>query len=159
MSSSQATKVRRTSRRLDCKGISEVIAVMMIIAITIAGGVILYAYSSGLLGTLQGANPPQPYKHRLALEYYDWSPTTNLNLTLRNVGVAEALLADFFVDGVLATASFDSGCPAGVLSVQGSCRVTLSGFGTVVTGVGYLVKVVTVDGAIFSFTLVAGRIG
>ena len=39
------------------KGVSEVVAAMLLITITIAAATIFYIYSSGLLGSLTGAQP------------------------------------------------------------------------------------------------------
>ena len=84
---------RRVSKLLSGrKGISELVAALIMVMIVMAGAIIVYVYSSGMLGSLQGAQPQQgQYTNQIALEYYDWtrtlSPTLQtLKLTLRNVG-------------------------------------------------------------------------
>jgi flagellin-like protein len=143
------------------RGASEVIAAMLLIVITVAAAVLMYAYSSGLMGQLQGVAVQQPYLEQVSLDYYDWTALTTLKLTVRNVGAAKVTMADFFVAGMRNTTAltFGSGCnsPRGVLAVQSACVVTFpvpSGFAT--PGVAYSVKIVAKDGAVFSYSCIAG---
>lgn len=141
---------------------------MLLIVITVAAAVLLYVYASGLMGRLQGVAVQQPYLEDVALEYYDWTTITNgqlspLKLTLRNVGVAKVTMSDFFIAGVRNTTAltFGSGCnsPRGILAVQASCLVSFpmpSGF-TATSGNAYIVKIVTIDGAILSYSCIAGQ--
>lgn len=149
------------------RGASEVIAAMLLIVITVAASVLLYAYVSGLMGRLQGVAVQQPYLEQVSLDYYNWSPSlsptlSKLNLTLRNVGVAKVTMSDFFIAGIRNTTAltFGSGCnsPRGVLAVQASCLVTFpvpSGF-TPTSGIAYSVKIISKDGAVFSYSCIAG---
>ena len=120
------------------KGISELVAAMMLISITVAAAFVLYVYSSGLLGSLQGAQPQQPYADQIVLEYYDWSSNPgNTNcydsalhticVTFRNVGSGLGTLADFFIyNSTLSTAVSLSG---------GNCTTVTGTFTTPVTTV------------------------
>jgi hypothetical protein len=174
------------------KGIGEIVAALILISIVIAASIIIYVYSSGLLGSLQGARPQQPYANQLTMEYYDWSSNpTNTNcyssnlqtlcLTLRNVGSGIATFSDFFVAGVkwqLGTTAASSCAKytgskvtttvmGTVYTVTGllpqgptSCTAILTPLGpiaTIVPGVAYSVRVVTVDGSVFSYSCIAGR--
>ena len=154
------------------KGISEVIAVMMLIVITVAASLLLYAWVSGLMGRLQGAAQTQPYLEQVSLDYYDWSGTgtcskslTTLCLTLRNVGAAKVTMSDFFIAGARNTTdlSFGTGCnsPQGVLNVQGTCIVTfpVPSSLSASSGMAYTIKIATRDGAIFSFSCIVGQAG
>ncbi len=145
------------------KGVSEIIAALLMITITVAGATLLYVYVEGLMGSLQ-TNVSQPYSEQLSLDYYDWTNTNSLKLTLRNVGPVQISLADFFIAGAQNTTSltFGGGCnsPRGVLPVQTSCAVTFpvpAGF-TVKSGVAYTVKIVAKDGTIFSYSCIAGSL-
>jgi archaeal type IV pilus assembly protein PilA len=150
------------------KGVSEIIAVMLLIVIAVAASVLMYVYVSGLMGRLQGVVVQQPYLEQVSMDYYDWSPSlsltlSKLNLTLRNVGVAKVSMSDFFIAGTRNTTAltFGSGCntPRGVLAVQVSCVVTFpmpTGL-TPTSGLAYSVKIVSKDGAIFSFSCIAGQ--
>lgn len=148
---------------LNRKGVSEIIAAMLMIVITVAGAVVLYTYSSGLLGSLQAAKPQQSYLSQIALEYYNWNTVSGvLNLTIRNVGSTSIDLSptktDFLVGGAMV---HSTGC--GQLNPLQSCTATLTnGWGnTAITGatvgVAYVVKVVAADGASFSYTCIPGR--
>lgn len=148
--------------RRGVKGVSEVVAAMLLITITVSASVIFYVYSSGLLGSLQGSQPQSgQYANQITLEYYDWTTLTSLNLTLRNVGSGLASIAAYYVNGVKVTPS--GGCTSlTTLNPQTSCAVKLTipaalNGQTVVPGVAYLVKVVTVDGGIFAYSCVAGQ--
>lgn len=153
------------------KGASEIIAAMLLIVITVAASVLLYAYVSGLMGRLQGASISQPYLEQVSLDYYDWTScnsnpcpsTSKLILTLRNVGVTKVTLSDFFISGTRNTTdlTFGTGCnsPQGVFNVQGTCMVTFlmpSGF-SASPGIAYSVKLVSKDGAVLSYSCIAGQ--
>jgi flagellin-like protein len=153
-------------RRQNKKGISELVAVLMMVAITIAAALLIYVYSSGLLGALQGAQPQQPYAGQVALEYYDWTTPNILTVTMRNVGSAVINLigSDWLINGVKQTGlsawSCSTGSTSSSLLPQGSCRVTITiaaGQPTVTPGVTYTVKVATVSGSVFSYSCIAGQ--
>ncbi len=71
-------------KRFTNRGISTIIAALLLIAIAIAAGVLLYVFSIGLIGSLQGAGGQQ-VKDQVIMEAYKWSGTT-LTLNLRNTG-------------------------------------------------------------------------
>jgi hypothetical protein len=154
-----------------CKGASEVIAAMLLIVITVAASVLMYAYVSGLMGRLQGVAVQQSFLDQVALDYYDWSGaskcSTSINvlcLTVRNVGVGKVAMSDFFIAGTRNTTdlTFGAGCNSpqqGSLGVGSSCVLTFpvpSGFAPT-AGVAYNVKIVTSDGAILSYSCIAGK--
>jgi len=144
------------------KGISELIAAMILILIAIAGGIIVYIYSSGVLGSLQGARPQQQYVNQISLEFYDWTTTSTLKLTLRNVGSGQGILADFFVSGsqvFMNTGDPSNTCTDTDALLPGSaCTAVLDTSGlTVMLGVNYIVRVVTRDGSVFSYSCIAGQ--
>jgi hypothetical protein len=149
---------------------------MLMISIVVAAAFVIYVYSSGVLGSLQGAQPQQPYTNQITLEYYSWpnsSPFTypnnmhTLTLNFRNTGTGRAVLADFFVNGTAATLSSTTGscftytttttfllpgatCVA-VLTIPSGVRIT--------AGYAYSVRLVTRDGSVFTYTLIAGQSG
>jgi flagellin-like protein len=143
------------------KGASEVIAAMLLLVITVAASVLLYAYVSGLMGRLQGVTVQQPYLERLTLEYYDWTRTSTLKLSLRNVG-AEVInigAAAWYINGVGQT---ESGCTGNLAPQTGACMATITPTGLIPpiqSGVAYAVKVVTQQGAISSYSCIAGQLG
>jgi len=131
----------------------------------VAAAVMLYAFSSGLMGRLQGSSNEQLYVQRLAVEYYDWTTLSTLRLTVRNVGQSQLTLVDFFIAGRKNTTAltFGSGCnsPNGMLPVQASCVITfpMPGGFTPSSGFAYNAKLVTKEGTVFSFSCIAGQNG
>jgi hypothetical protein len=123
------------------------------------------------MGNLQGVKVQQSYLDKVALDYYDWSGegkcSTSINvlcLTVRNVGVTKVTMSDFFINGRSNTTglTFGTGCNTpqrGVLNVGSSCVLTFPvprGFAPT-AGVTYNVKIVTSDGAILSYSCIAGQ--
>ena len=156
--------------RIGKKGVSEILAATLLITITVSAAIIFYAYSSNLLGSLTGAQPQSGlYSNQITLEYYDWTTLTTLILTVRNVGTGLANIAGYYVNGIRPTTT--GACTSISTSVtnsittlqpQQSCQVTLTipaalNGQTVLAGVAYVVKVVTRDGGIFSYTCIAGQ--
>ena len=150
------------------RAISEIVAALILVAIVMAGATILWVYSSGLLGSLQGAQPQTGYTDHVSLEYYDWTKMTSMNITVRNTGTSVLTMVDFFVGNSTwnfhldptnsSRVVFGSGCnsPAGQLNPQGVCKITLKNIPTLTRGSGYVVKIITRTGAAFSYTLIAG---
>lgn len=153
------------------KGVSEVVAAMLLITITVAASIIFYVYSSGLLGSLTGAQPQSgQYSNQITLEYYDWTSLNSLKLTVRNVGSGFAKISAYYVNGVKVAPS-PGGCTTvstlypQTSTLTSSCTVTLTisgspprlGGQTVLTGVAYLVKIATTDGGLFSYSCIAGQ--
>jgi flagellin-like protein len=143
------------------KGISEIVSALLVICITVSAGTLLAAYASGLMGRLQ-TTVAQPYTEQLTLEYYNWLNTASApQLIIRNDGAATITLVDFFMQGMRNTTSLTlTNCYSKpyVLPVQQSCTVTFpvpTGL-TITSGTTYAVKFVASDGAIFTFTLIAG---
>ena len=88
------------------------------------------------------------------MEAYNWQILTSLILTLRNVGPAPLSLMDFFVNGMAVPITNACSVP---LNVGSTCTVTLSTSGLNPSdGVAYVIKIVSVDGAVFSYSAIAG---
>jgi flagellin-like protein len=164
------------------KAISEIVGALIIISIVIAAGILIYVYSSGLLGPLQGARPQQgAYTNQLTLEFYDWTVVQDqtlhtVKLTLRNVGTGLPIIAAFYVNGIAATAT---GCTVASLTTSGtitstttnvvttllpqnSCTVTLTipssgSLATITPGAAYSIRVATKDGGVFTYSCIAGQ--
>ncbi len=151
-------------KRFTNRGISTIIAALLLIAIAIAAGVLLYVFSIGLIGSLQG-NGGQQTKDQVILEAYSWTGTP-LTLNLRNTGASTVNLvtADIYIGGVIQTnpgtitganpgtctaAAFVPGC-AGALTIASPTGFSSS------TGVAYVVKIGLADGGVMSYSVVLG---
>jgi len=137
-------------------GISQVIAALLLIAITIAAAIMTYVFSMGLLGGLQ-AGGGQQTKQQLMLEAYDWTGCCpgSLKLWLRNIGLTDIVLADVFLNGL--AANFHLGPCHNTIQIQKSCRAIVTNFvATITLGAAHNLKLVSVDGAMFSYSVTAG---
>ena len=141
------------------RAVAEVIGALLMITLAVTAGVVVYVYSSGLIGTLYGAKVQQPYEEHLSLDYYAWTLRSNngtVTLTLRNTGSAQVTLADFFIAGNAIT-NPTVGCSNKLVQVNSACLITLQYSGLQFTqGISYNVEAVSIDGAIFSFACIAG---
>jgi flagellin-like protein len=141
------------NRHFNNRGVSQVIAALLLIAIAVAAAILLYVFAIGLLGSL-GSGGGQQTKEQLIMEAYNWN-ATSLQLTMRNVGPAaiNGHDTDVFVNGI---SQGTLGCSS-TLGPGESCSVTLgvSGF-TPVPGAAYPLKLVTPSGGVFSYSIIAG---
>ena len=148
-------------KRFTNRGISTIIAALLLIAIAIAAGVLLYVFSIGLIGSLQGSGGQQ-VKDQVIMEAYNWGSGTSLILQLRNTGSTTVNLstADFYVGGVLlATPTFACTSPASstAMAPGGACQATLATTGSSYSsGVAYTVKLSLADGGVMSFSAING---
>ena len=167
--------------RIGKKGVSEILAATLLITITVSAATIFYLYSSNLLGSLTGAQPQSgQYTNQISLEYYDWTNTGLLKLTIRNVGSGLANIAAYYVSGtkIIPTSSICTSVSGtftttiatttvstysytltqGPLLPQASCTVILTITGlTIMAGVAYSVRIATSNGGVFAYTCVAGQ--
>jgi FlaG/FlaF family flagellin (archaellin) len=141
------------------KAVSQVIAALLLIAISVAAAVLVYVFSIGLLGSLQSSGGQQA-KQQVIMEAYNWPATaggtgTALSLTVRNVGPASVQFADLFINGVASTPS--SWSTPTILAVGQSTTIAVSPSGTYNAGTSYVIKIVTIDGAVFSYSAIYGQ--
>lgn len=145
-------------KRFTNRGISTIIAALLLIAIAIAAGVLLYVFSIGLIGSLQGSGGQQ-VKDQLIMEAYKWSGTT-LTLNLRNTGSTTIALgsATFYVNATQVSGPTigTSTLTPGTTSTVG-LALTGTGFGTFTSGAAYVVKIGLADGGIFSYSAICGN--
>ncbi len=140
------------------KGVSPVIAVLLMIAIAVAAAILVYVWSMGIVGTLTGGGGQQ-VKEQLIMDAYKWpGPDAQITMYVRNVGNAEVILDAVYVGGLnIAT---DMGT---VIPVQGpviTVNLDAAGTGgTFTSGVAYTLKLVTKTGGVFSFSVVCGSGG
>ncbi len=142
-------------RRFTRRGVSVIIAALLLIAIAVAAAVLLYVFSIGLLGSLSSSGGQQ-MKEQLIMEAYDWTGATLL-VTVKNVGSVSITIqsGDWFLNGMTAVPS--AGCTTS-LAIGQKCQATLpmpTGF-TPTSGVAYALKITTPDGGAFAYAAVKG---
>jgi len=98
------------------RAVSPVIATLLLIAIAVAAGIILYVFVSGFVQSLTTANPAQAGEN-LALVAYDWRARDStdddvdnaLFITLRNTGPAPLRIARGLLNNFALTVNPDTG--------------------------------------------------
>jgi flagellin-like protein len=141
--------------KLNRKGVSPVIAVLLMIAIAVAASILVYVWSMGLIGTLQTGGGQQ-VREQVILEAYSWNSTDKtLKLYLRNVGATDVTIDSIYVSGVKCDITAQE-----VLKVHGPVvKVSITPTGTYTEGVAYTIKVVTKTGGVFTFSCIYGSSG
>ncbi|MDG7016086.1 MAG: type IV pilin [Nitrososphaerota archaeon] len=161
------------------KGVSPIIATLLLIAITVAAGVIVYVFVTGLSGTLTKSGGNQ-VTEQVSLDSYNFQSTNFLTMYLRNTGTGSVTVSAVYFNG--AAAQFFGTCgtlatvtTTGTFTLPGStttltaptstttaeaaqqtCQLNVFDMGPVSAGTSYQVKVVTSDGGLFPFNVVAG---
>jgi flagellin-like protein len=149
-------------RHFNNRAVSQVIAALLLIAITVAAAILLYVFSIGLLGSL-GSGGGQQTKEQLILEAYNWGTPASITGSFRNVGPAAINMAqaDVFVNGLSASHPGGNCGLSSTLAPQGACTfiITAPTSGTFISGAAYPLKIVTPTGGVFSYTVVFGGAG
>ena len=133
------------------KAVSPVIATLLMIAIAVAAAILVYVWSMGLVGTLQGTGGQQT-REQLILEAYDATGTATWTLYVRNVGPTNSTISAVYVEGTPVTVGGTTSLTPGA-----SGTVTLTNLPSTTSGAAYTVKIVTSSGAVFSYSVIAGR--
>src|SRR6266852_6401774 len=94
------------------KGINTILASLLMVVIVVVAAVMVYAWSTGLLGTL--LVQPNVGKEALTMDTYGF-PTTvnpansNVSLTLRNAGTVAVTFTSYYVKNATGTTFTQSG--------------------------------------------------
>lgn len=150
-------------KRFSKRGVSVIIAALLLIAIAVAAAVLLYVFSIGLMGSL-GSSGGSQTKDQLIMAAYNWPSGGPLVLYVQNVGSSTLNLlptaASYFVNGILITgaAAGTPACTASVAPGTGACSMTLPTAAlTLTSGSAYPIKVVLPDGGVFSYSAIYGQ--
>ena len=154
------------------KGIDTILAALLMVVIVVVASVMVYAWSTGLLGALLVT--PSVGKEAINIENSSFSNTTSASLYLRNTGTASVSLITYYVKdnsgnqysrtswntapnigpsippNGLATTFVNIGASCGTCTYQG----TAGAFNAFVSGNSYTVTVVTSRNNQFVFTIV-----
>jgi flagellin-like protein len=154
-------------KRFSNRGVSVIIAALLLIAIAVAAAVLLYVFSIGLMGSLSSSGGSQT-KDQLVMAAYNWGSTNTLDLYLQNVGSSTLDLVpgtgtsasgpSYFVSGILVKAVPGTpACTTAQAPGTAACEMVLTNLPTVTTGASYAIKVITPDGGVFSYAAIAGQ--
>ena len=155
--------------RKNKKGINTILAALLMVVIVVVASVMVYAWSTGLLGTL--LVQPQTGKEAMNMDSYSFGNTTQVTLYLRNSGTAAVTLQSYYVKdssgnqwqntafaGTPINPNNAAGVAIGITTGNGcgsSCVYTGSAgaFTTFQSGFSYTILVVTTRNNQFSFTV------
>ena len=134
----------------DKKGVSPIIATLLLIVITVAAGVVAYSFVAGYIGTsTQNANQIGV----LSYDAYDITSPTTVNIYLRNAFPKEITTQAAYIDSLPATPTVTSGSltiQAGVVQL-----VTVNQTGATLTdGAAHQLRIVCTDGSSLQFPIV-----
>jgi len=133
------------------KGVSPVIAVLLMIAIAVAAAILVYVWSMGLIGTLTSGGGTQ-VREQIIMDAYDWKTQTGtLVMFLRNVGSTDVVVDAIYIGGQPISSGMDQ-----TLQLQTVVSVPLGATGTYTPGVAYTAKIITKTGGVFTFQVIYG---
>ena len=136
------------------KAVDPIIATLLLIAIAVAAGIIVYVYVNSLAGGLTSGGGQQ-VSDQIAMDAYNFNNLGSAVVTLRDVGSTTVTISNIFIDGQPATYS---GCgPA--LSPTNTCVATITLSPSATSGTAHLVKVLTTSGGTSVVTIIAGKTG
>ena len=79
------------------KGIDTILAALLMVVIVVVASVMVYAWSTGLLGSLMGNGTGNVGKDALSLESNGFNTNYNLTMSLRNQGTSSVTLASYYI--------------------------------------------------------------
>ena len=155
----------------DKKGINTILASLLMVVIVVVAAVMVYAWSTGLLGTL--LVKPNTGEGPLSPDSSAFSSSTNVTIYIRNSGSSNVTLAAYYVTDsssntwqLLNWVAGPTIAPNKAVATNivigntlcSSCQYTgtAGAFSTFNSGYSYTVKVVTVKNNPFTFTVTKG---
>jgi archaeal type IV pilus assembly protein PilA len=165
-------------------GVSPIIATLLLIAITVAAGIIVYVFVSGTVGGLTQGGGRQTGQ-QVELTAYSFTPLSGSGLTcngngtvtgpcltisLKDSGGSAVTIDSIFFDGQKLTPNSALTTTPITLNTEGNSNVLIAqavgGSGTkgwyaglptgLTGGSSHTLKIVTANGGLFSYTLIAG---
>ncbi len=142
------------------RGISPVIAVLLLIVIAVAAAVLTYIWVVGYMGSLQQQSGAEQLQEKIKIEAVSYSDNT-LTIYVRNIGdVRVNITAAYLIgpQGTVIASNLGLGDGKGVVLAPGQVSsngdITISVTGGLDPGTTYTVKVVTEKGteATYTFT-------
>jgi len=148
----------------DKKGINTILASLLMVVIVVVASVMVYAWSTGLLGTL--LVQPNVGKEAITMDTFAFPTNTNVTLTLRNAGSVAVTFTTYYVKNATGGTYTLSGwtssptiqpnaaglAPIGILTTYGG--TFSSGSYTFVSGNTYTVTLVTSRNNQFNFNVI-----
>ncbi len=143
----------KTQRR----AVDPIIATLLLIAIAVAAGIIVYVYVNSLAGGLTSGGGQQ-VSEGLSMDAYNFPTSGSLTVTVRDTGGSAITLNAEFYDGLPISptnggASLNTGGVTTLTEAIGSLPSAPT------AGTTHTLKIITTDGGTFVFSITAGRTG
>jgi len=151
------------------KAVDPIIATLLLIAIAVAAGIIVYVYVNSLAGGLTQSGGQQTTE-QLSMDAYSFatSGSNNLIIYIRDSGPSTVTIdsTNLFYDGVPSADTHSGGtgttCFTGFgasyqITAGNKCYLSFTVTGS--AGTSHLVKALTLTGGTFIFPVVSGRSG
>jgi hypothetical protein len=144
------------------RAVDPIIATLLLIAIAVASGIIVYVYVNSLAGGLTSGGGAQ-VADQVSMDAYNYGTLTAPVITVRDVGSGTVSINNIFFDGQIATIT-GSGTPVGCatgtsITATSTCQFTLSTPVGITSGTSHTVKILLTDGGTGVMTIIAGRSG
>ena len=148
------------------KGIDTILAALLMVVIVVVASVMVYAWSTGLLGTL--LVQPNVGKEALTMDTFAFPSNNNVTLTLRNAGTVAVTFSSYYVKNATGTTYTQSGwtwgptiqpnapglANIGITAGCGGCGSFSTSSFTFVSGNSYTVTLVTSRNNQFNFNVI-----
>jgi len=140
------------------KGISMILAALLLVVIVVIISVIVYAWSTGLLGSLMPGAPS--VKEGLSMDAYTGDTSSGYVLQIRNVGTIDVTITGYYIEEAGKVVSGPNSYSQ-LISVNTVEPVTITEGAKVGTWAGfasghsYTIKLITTKGTQFTFNIVA----
>ena len=148
------------------KGIDTILAALLMVVIVVVASVMVYAWSTGLLGTL--LVQPNVGKEALTMDTFAFPNNNNVTLTLRNAGTVAVTFSSYYVKNATGTTYTQAGwtwgptiqpnapglANIGITAGCGGCGSFSTSSFTFVSGNSYTVTLVTSRNNQFNFNVI-----
>lgn len=162
--------MQRTARR----AVDPIIASLLLIAIAVAAGIIVYVYVNSIAGNLTQGGGSQ-VGEGISMDGYAFATLNAPAIAVRDTGGSSVSINQVFLDGLLcqsggsnctgvtATEPVSGGCTGTTFPLPCSTgeyvTLTLALPSNAASGTSHIIRIVTLDGGTFTFSVIAGRTG
>jgi hypothetical protein len=139
----------------DKKGINTILASLLMVVIVVVASVMVYAWSTGLLGTL--LVQPNVGKETLTMDTYAFPNNSNVTITLRNAGSVAITFTTYYVKNATGGTYTQSGWTSSPTIQPNAAGLALIGMSTSYGGTFSAGSYTFVGGNTYTITLVTSR--
>jgi flagellin-like protein len=140
--------MKTISLKQNKKGVSPIIATLLLIVIAVAAAVVTYAFVTGFIGTAT-TNANQP--GQMSVDSYQITGPNAVIAYVRNTGTKNLNVTTAYLDGLIATGIPATGVP---LSTGIVGTLTLGGGVNLDNGASHTLRIVAADGTQVSISIV-----